>query len=238
MGNLYSIGYANKPIDEFISILKKYNIHCIIDVRSMPFSGQFPDYNQNNLEKILKNNKIYYRSYKDEFGARRIEKEAYTKIKLYDDSDIDVVEFNKVYKFDIFKVGYDKIVDSLNQNYNMCFLCSEKYPYDCHRGIMVSECFYSNGYMIQHIVDQNTIIKHNEMDSFLKENFETAKSKFNKLHHEELKEVLYAGSLFGLNLLNSNLKYWYDFFKEYTREKGIYLRNIEIGYKKGMAEND
>ena len=238
MGNLYSIGYSNKQIDEFINLLKKHNIHCIIDVRSTPFSSQFPDYNQNNLEKALNNNGIYYRSYKDEFGARRIEKEAYGEKKLYDDRDIDVVIFKNVYELDIFKKGYRKIVDSLKQNFNMCFLCSEKYPYDCHRAIMVSEYFYSNGYMIAHIVDSNTIIMHNEIDSFLKENFESARLKFNRLHNEELKELLYSGTLFGVNLVNSNLKYWDSFFKNYTREKGIYLRNLEIGYQKGNDAND
>lgn len=238
MGYLFSIGYSNKNIGNFIRLLKINNIHCVIDVRSMPFSKQFPDYNQNNLEKTLNNNNIHYRNYKDEFGARRSEKEVYEELKLYDDSLIDVVVFKKVYELRKFNDGYKKIVNSLNKNYNMCFLCSEKYPYDCHRAIMVSEYFYSQGYMISHIVDENTLIKHNEIDSFLKENFDNARIKFNKLHYEELKEIAYAGSLFGLNLTDPSIEYWNNFFKNYTREKGIYLRNLEIGYKKGNDEND
>lgn len=96
MSKLFTIGYANKSIDDFIKILKLNNINCIVDVRTMPFSKQFPDYNECNLSKLLKESKISYLSFKNEFGARRSESEVYQKIDLYDDSNIDVVVFEKV----------------------------------------------------------------------------------------------------------------------------------------------
>ena len=237
MGYLYSIGYSNKNIDEFISILKNKHINCIIDVRTTPFSKQFPDYNENNLVKTLKENNITYISFKSEFGARRSENEVYESIDMYDGSLVDVVIFNKVYELDIFKSGYKRIESGLEKGYNIAFLCSEKYAYDCHRCIMVSEYFYRHGYDIVHIVDEKSSILHKEIEKYLRDNFDKAKLKFIKLTSEDLKSLSYGGGLFGSDVKESILK-WNDFFKEYNRNKGFYLRNLEIGYKKGNEEDD
>ena len=84
MADLFTIGYANKSLDEFLTILKSYKINCLIDVRSMPLSSQYPEYDENSLKKVLKLNDILYMSFKNEFGARRNEDEVYTKINMYD----------------------------------------------------------------------------------------------------------------------------------------------------------
>lgn len=237
MSNLFTIGYANKRIDDFIKILKLNNINCIVDVRTMPFSKQYPDYNENNLAKTLKESNITYMSFKNEFGARRIENEVYQKIDLYDDSFVDVVIFEKVYNLEIFKKGYNRVEIGLEKGFNIAFLCSEKYAYDCHRCIMVAEFFYRNGYEINHIVDDKNTIMHKDIEKYLEDYFKDAKSKFVKLHANELQELTYGGGLFQAQV-SDHIIYWNDFFAKYTREKGFYLRNLEIGYKKGNEDYD
>ena len=93
MADLFTIGYANKSLDEFLTILKNYKINCLIDVRSMPLSSQYPEYDENSLKKVLKSNDILYMSFKNEFGARRNEDEVYTKINMYDNTSFEVVNF-------------------------------------------------------------------------------------------------------------------------------------------------
>lgn len=72
MTNIFTIGYSAFGIDEFIDELQKNSIVCVVDVRSNPVSGEYyKDYNGYNLEKILKQHDIHYRSYAHEFGARQ-----------------------------------------------------------------------------------------------------------------------------------------------------------------------
>ena len=59
--NIYTIGYTAFKIEEFISILKKYNITCVIDVRSLAYSQHYTDYNKEAFKQILDSNGIVYR---------------------------------------------------------------------------------------------------------------------------------------------------------------------------------
>ncbi|MCM1131579.1 MAG: DUF488 domain-containing protein [Anaeroplasma bactoclasticum] len=239
MPDLYTIGYANKKIDDFLSILKFNQINCLIDVRTMPLSSQFPEYDEKTLKKILNSNGIIYMSFKREFGARRFENEVYEKIKMFDDSFVEVVIFKKVYELDIFKQGVRRVERGIEQGYKICFLCSEKYAYDCHRCIMVGEYFNQLGYKLNHIIDSSNYLNQNNIDDSLKKNFYIQKQKFDKFHSEDLKKLTYGGGLFETeNNLDESFNYWHDFFETFTREKSIYLRNLEIGYKKGKEENE
>ncbi len=235
MNKLYTIGYAGKNFEDFINLLIKNNINCLVDVRSTPKSKTFPMYDFSNLKKELKKYNIKYGSMKECFGARRIENEVYKKIILYNNDYIEVVDFEKVHLLDVFNDGFKRIVQG-SLNNNICFMCSEKNPFDCHRAIMVAEYFYQKGYEIIHIIDENTKINHANLDKELKNNFEESKKKFRKTYEDELN---YSGNLFTENKpLSSNIEYWVEFFSNYTREKGIKLRNYQIGFKKGNEEND
>ncbi len=50
---LYSIGHGNREIDEFIQILTKFQIDTLVDVRTIPYSGTFPQFNKEKLIEKL-----------------------------------------------------------------------------------------------------------------------------------------------------------------------------------------
>ena len=239
MADLYTIGYANKKLEDFLSVLKLNQINCLIDVRTMPLSSQFPEYDEKSLKNVLNANDIVYMSFKREFGARRFENDVYEKIRMYDDTSAEVVIFKKVYELDIFQQGVRRVERGIEQGYKICFLCSEKYAYDCHRCIMVGEYFNQLGYEVKHIVDSSNYLSQKDIDDSLEKNFVSAKQKFDKLHSEDLKELQYGGGLFETpDSLDESFMYWHNFFESFTHKKSIYLRNLEIGYKKGREENE
>lgn len=57
---VYTIGYAGLNIDRFLDILKENKISLLIDVRSLPKSKYFKDFNDNNLSKVLPKNANLY----------------------------------------------------------------------------------------------------------------------------------------------------------------------------------
>lgn len=234
---LYSIGYANKSLKLFLECLKQNKINCIIDVRSSPYSKQYPEYNKEALAAFLKDNNILYINFKNEFGARRLEDTVYKHIKTYDKKECDVVIFEKVWETKEFQNGYNRILEGLNKGFNICFMCSEKHAYECHRGLMVCEYFYNKGFIIKHIEDENTIIEHKHIKEKLEELFDEENKKFNKMYQ---KMTMYGGNLFTITneAIDAHFDYWQNFFNNKSTSNAHYLQNIKIGYKRGVDEND
>lgn len=54
MSEIYTIGYSGFKLEDFICVLKSYNINGLIDVRSTPVSKYYTDYNKQELSASLK----------------------------------------------------------------------------------------------------------------------------------------------------------------------------------------
>lgn len=159
MDTIYTIGYTAFNINKFVAVLKKYNISCVIDVRSSPVSQYYPDYNKDVLERALKSSSIYYRNYIEEFGARQNNKRYYTK-----DGYLD---FKKFTKSEAFQKGFRKITDSMEQGYIFALMCAEKDPINCHRNIMVASEFFRKGYEVKNIMPDGSFQTQPEIENRL-----------------------------------------------------------------------
>lgn len=159
MNTIYTIGYTAFSIDEFINILKKYNITCIIDVRSSAFSQFYQDYNKPVLKGRLKKENIEYRNYVDEFGARQNDVTYY-----HSDGYLD---FNKFLKSENFKLGVNKIEKGIKLGYSFCLMCAETDPINCHRSIMVGRGFKNACYEVKHILKNGNIETQNVLEQRL-----------------------------------------------------------------------
>ena len=231
---LYTIGYAGKDIDTFIACLKKFNITCLVDVRTSPYSKTFPEYNGPSLKEKLKQEGILYAHFGKEFGARREEKEAYSFVYDLDGKSYEKVCFDKVYQLEAFQKGFERIENALNQEYTVCFMCSEKRPVHCHRFWMVGFFYATRSYPYEVIniisLDETQTVEETIAESTYKKD----KDKFYK-EHDELNEV----SLVPLKVPNW-VSFWDRLFKSDDNEwnKIQNYSNILIGYSKGEEEND
>jgi uncharacterized protein (DUF488 family) len=159
LAGLFTIGYSSFTIDNFITILKRYNIQVVVDVRSQPYSATYPYYNKDNIESLLNRNKIYYRNYSKEFGARQTDKR-YFSAEGY-------LDFELFTEAPDFKQGYNKLNNSIVKGYTIALMCAEKDPAKCHRSIMVSRAFYSRGHKISHILTDGGIENQNDIETQL-----------------------------------------------------------------------
>ncbi len=156
---VYTVGYSGFSFDEFCKLLKKNEIQLVIDVRSVPFSKRYPEYNRDVLKNSLAQHRIYYRNYAHEFGARQEERRFYTK-----DGYLDFELFSKS---EAFQEGVEKLCKSMQQNYTFTLMCAEKNPLDCHRAIMVSRAFSERGYKVVHLLPRNKVITQNDFNKML-----------------------------------------------------------------------
>src|SRR6476469_7076032 len=71
---IYTIGHSTRDLDDFIGLLAANEIELVADVRSLPGSRKFPQYNKEELEKSLPASGIEYRHLHELGGRRRANK--------------------------------------------------------------------------------------------------------------------------------------------------------------------
>lgn len=133
---VYTIGHSNHKAVEFLRLLKHYSITAVVDVRSSPFSRMNSQYNQNTLSTLLSENGIAYVFLGKELGARPEDPNCYIK---------DKVSFDRLSATPTFKLGIDCILKGMEMH-SIAIMCSEKEPLICHRTVLISQYWQSQGF--------------------------------------------------------------------------------------------
>lgn len=151
---LYSVGHSNQSQEEFLELLKRHDINCIVDVRSVPASKYTPQFNMEPLKWFLRANDIHYLHFGKEFGARRT-----------DCLDAEgQVNFEKAVETPGFKRGVERLMNGLQKGFRILLMCSEANPLECHRFSLVSRYFYDNGLDVQHILNDGELALHASLE--------------------------------------------------------------------------
>jgi len=155
----FTIGHSTQTIDEFIELLKKYNVRYLVDIRSTPYSKYASQFNSEALKAALNAAGIIYGYMGKELGAR------------YDDPTLlskdGRVDFKKVRQIDTFKQGIERVVQGVMQGYVIALMCSEKEPFDCHRFCLVSYELSKKGLQVLHILQDGSTITNEELEERL-----------------------------------------------------------------------
>ncbi len=131
---IYTIGHSNRSIDEFLNILKKYGIECVIDVRRFPTS-KFEYFKKENIASILKRNNIRYFHFPSLGGFRG----GYDKWMLSKE----------------WKNAYEKL-KSVASSCIAAIMCAEKLPFRCHRRY-ISKALSEEKWKVVHIIEEDRI---------------------------------------------------------------------------------
>lgn len=162
---LYTIGHGNRTADEFLSMLQKFGIEYIIDVRSQPYSKFNPHYNQNELKFFLEKNNVRYVFMGDTLGGRPSDKSCY--------DEEGKVDYEIVKTKDFFVQGIDRLKTAYEKDVKVGIMCSESKPSECHRSKLIGRVLVKDKISLMHIdengklKDQATVI--NELNKGLPE---------------------------------------------------------------------
>lgn len=162
---LYTIGHGNRKLEDFLLILKDFNIDYLIDVRSMPYSKFNPQYNQNELKAILESNGVTYVFMGETIGGRPRDTSCY-------DED-GKVDYEVVKTKGFFMQGIERLKTAYKKDINLVLMCSESKPCECHRSKLIGRVLDIDDIALKHIdekgriKDQKTVI--NELNKGLSE---------------------------------------------------------------------
>lgn len=164
MPAIYTIGHSTHSIDYFLDLLRTYHINCLIDVRSLPASTYNPQFNQEPFSNFLKKYGIAYFHFGDEFGARHTGEDLLNEHQQ--------VDFEKVRQSFSFRQGVERLKMMQQWGAVMALMCSESDPLDCHRFSMVSVALQKDGFDVNHILKDNTLLSQAGMEKLLLKRYE------------------------------------------------------------------
>lgn len=180
---LYTLGYtifqngAVIDIERMFKILKEFNVTHLIDVRSMPYSRQYPQCNADNLKVASKHFSISY-GHMPELGAKASPmQDVFSKASDIFFEDIfpipksnrpedtelyayeEIVDFQKFRNDEYFSDGIKRIETAYDKNYTLALMCSEKRPIDCHRYFLISKIIeqkFRDWIEVEHIIQNKS----------------------------------------------------------------------------------
>jgi uncharacterized protein (DUF488 family) len=145
-----TIGHSNHPIERFLDLLKAGGVKLLVDVRSMPYSGRFPQFGRERLAKSLTDAGIDYLWEGEALGGKPGQGGSY----------------NELAARPTFKNALDRVVDR-GANTTLCLMCAEKEPLDCHRTVLVARRLAERGVAVEHLLADGSVRGHADVEEAL-----------------------------------------------------------------------
>ena len=194
---LYTVGHSSQSLEEFLTLLQRHGINCVVDVRSVPASKYAPQFNEESIKTFLKLHGIQYLPFGNEFGARRTD-------CINDEGQVD---FEVAVTTPLFQQGAKRLMKGLEKGFCIALMCSEADPLECHRFSLVSRYFHNQGIEVFHIFKDANLASQGEVEKRMVNDFLHSR----KYHLAEVDE------LFGTYTTEDQLK---DAYKLKNKEIG------------------
>ena len=156
---IYTIGYGNRSIEEFVGLLQQYEIKFLVDVRSQPYSRYNPDFSKDALEKRLKPASIRYIFMGDTLGGRPKDDTCY--------SEDGRVDYEKVAERDFYHKGISYLHTAWDKQLRIVLMCSEAKPQACHRSKLIGKTLGKQHIDVAHINETGEVKTQEEVDLLL-----------------------------------------------------------------------
>ena len=155
ISRIWTIGHSTRPIDIFISLLDENGIKLVADVRSLPGSKRYPQFNREMLARSLTEHGIRYEHFPELGGRRKAKKDSRNtawrnaSFRGYADH-METEEFHK---------GVERLVDLAAESGPAAIMCAEAVWWRCHRAL-ISDYLKVRGIDVMHILDASKSEPH------------------------------------------------------------------------------
>ena len=153
---IYTIGHSTLLFDEFVGRLKSFRVAILADIRSLPGSKRWPQFNREAMEEHLPNRGVEY-VWLQALGGRRSRglgksspNMAWEKLSFRNYADYMLTPD--------FAAGIDALL-SIARRGTTAIMCAEALYWRCHRRL-VSDYLVSHGVAVEHIMSARASRPH------------------------------------------------------------------------------
>jgi len=154
---VYTLGHSTRSFEEFLALLRRYEIKALADVRAFPSSVRYPHFARGELERLLPEEGIEYHWLGEELGGYRRE-------------GLGERSPNKGWASEGFRNYADHMLTSefergierllgLARRKRTAYMCAERFWWRCHRRL-ISDYLVAKGHRVIHIIDKTKATEH------------------------------------------------------------------------------
>ena len=149
---IYTIGYGNRTMSDFLKLLQDYGIQYLVDLRSQPYSRFKPEFSHRELEQHLKQAGIHYLFMGDTLGGRPDDSDCYL-----DGNMKSKVDYTKLREKPFFQEGIRRVQTAWEKRLPVVLMCSELKPEECHRSKLIGTTLEERGIAVAHIDEEGKL---------------------------------------------------------------------------------
>jgi len=151
---IWTIGHSTHSIEVFFKMLASFDVQTLIDVRSLPGSRKFPQYDKEALEISATDNNIHYLHLKDLGGRRKPSRES-------KNTAWRLASFRGYADYMETKPFFDAVkhLELIASTSRTAYMCAEAVWWSCHRSLL-SDYLKMNNWSVYHIMGVNKAQEH------------------------------------------------------------------------------
>jgi uncharacterized protein (DUF488 family) len=151
---LFTIGHSTRTLEEFVELLKLYDIGILVDVRTVPRSGHNPQFNKETFPGSLRLYGIKY-IHMPEIGGLRHPKRDSVNLAWKNMGFRGYADFMQTTEFtdNLLKIM------ALGRENCLALMCAEALPWRCHRSL-ISDALVVRNVKVLHIISKKSTITH------------------------------------------------------------------------------
>ena len=151
---VFTIGHSIRTLEEFVQLLKVYNVNLLVDVRTVPRSRHNPQFNKETLPTNLKLYGVRY-IHMPEIGGLRHPKRDSINLAWENSGFRGYADYMQTQEFtdNLLKIG------ALARENCLALMCAEALPWKCHRNLL-SDALVVRHVKVEHIISKESTINH------------------------------------------------------------------------------
>jgi len=147
---VYTIGHSNGTAERLMGLLIQHGVGTVADVRSQPYSRFNPQFNREDLARVLKASGLEYLFLGHELGARSSNSACYRDGRA---------QYSLIAKTPLFEQGIERLQAAMEDR-RVAILCAEKEPLTCHRSILIGRYLHERDFDVRHILEDGSLEDH------------------------------------------------------------------------------
>lgn len=152
---IFTIGHSTRPIEEFLTLLQDSRVQCVVDVRRLPGSRAFPQFDADALRDSLAQSNIAYWHLLSLCGRRSAGE---VRGLPADDfwTNASFARYAAWARGEEFRQGLDELIERARTE-RCALMCSEAVWWRCHRRI-IADHLLARGCDVFHIMGPGKVV--------------------------------------------------------------------------------